>query len=119
MQPGALGRAWRRAANELINEGWARVRVLGAISPGTRRAEAFGSMGQGSVIAFPTATLYGEGSIHIGAGTMVSTWVTLAAGYSPDQTTTPRRALVIGDRSVIGMRSGIVAHESIEIGADV
>ncbi|QXC63534.1 acyltransferase [Aquihabitans sp. G128] len=31
----------------------------------------------------------------------------------------PERALVIGDRCVIGLRSGIVAHESIEIGDDV
>ena len=77
------------------------------------------SFGIGSVIAFPTATLYGEGQIHLGAGTMVSTWCTLAAGYSPDQDTVPPRALVIGDRCVIGMRSGIVAHESIEIGDDV
>lgn len=119
MRSGRLGRAWRRAANEVINEAWARVRVLGAIAPGTRRAEAFGSMGPGSVIAFPTATLYGEQSIHIGAGTMVSTWATLAAGYSPEQTTTPPRALVIGERVVIGLRCGIIAHESIVIGDDV
>ena len=50
---------------------------------------------------------------------MLSTWVTLAAGYSPDQSSVPERALVIGDNCVIGMRSGIVAHESIEIGDDV
>ncbi|MCU1350920.1 MAG: transferase, partial [Acidimicrobiales bacterium] len=111
--------AWRRVANEAINRGWERVRVLGAIAPGTARAERFGSMGPGSVIAFPTATLYGEGSIHIGDGTMVSTWVTLAAGYSPEQTTVPARALVIGDRVVIGLRCGIIAHESIVIGDDV
>ena len=93
--------------------------MAGAIAPGTAAAERFGSMGVASVVAFPTATLYGESSIHIGTGTMVSTWCTLAAGYSPDQSTLPERALVIGDRCVIGMRSGIVAHESIEIGDDV
>lgn len=105
--------------NGVIQRGWARLRVAGAIAPGTAAAERFGSFGVGSVIAFPTAVLYGEGSIHIGTGTMVSTWCTLAAGYSPDQSTVPPRALVIGDRSVIGLRSGIVAHESIEIGDDV
>ena len=108
-----------RLANRAIQSGWARLRVAGAIAPGTAAAERFGSFGIGSVIAFPTATLYGEGQIHLGAGTMVSTWCTLAAGYSPDQDTVPPRALVIGDRCVIGMRSGIVAHESIEIGDDV
>ncbi len=108
-----------RLVNAAIQSGWARLRVAGAIAPGTAAAERFGSFGIGSVIAFPTATLYGEGQIHLGAGTMVSTWCTLAAGYSPDQDTVPPRALVIGDRCVIGMRSGIVAHESIEIGDDV
>ncbi len=105
--------------NAAIQAGWARLRFAGAIAPGTAAAERFGSFGSGSVIAFPTATLYGERQIHLGQATMVSTWCTLAAGYSPDQDTVPPRALVIGDRCVIGMRSGIVAHESIEIGDDV
>ncbi len=105
--------------NSVIQAGWARLRYTGAIAPGTNAADGFGSFGEGSVIAFPTGVLYGEKQIHIGTGTMISTWCTLAAGYSPDQTTVPARALVIGDRCVIGLRSGIVAHESIEIGDDV
>lgn len=119
MLPRPIAQRVHRVANELIQRGWARLRVAGAIAPGTAAAERFGSFGKGSVIAFPTATLYGEAQIHIGEGTMVSTWCTLAAGYSPTQATVPARALVIGDRSVIGMRSGIVAHESIVIGNDV
>ena len=114
-----LTRRARRGVNGIIHWGWAKVRFFGAIAPGTAAAERFGSFGEGSVIAFPTATLYGERQIHIGAETMVSTWATLAAGYVPEQETVPPRALVIGDRCVIGMRSGIVAHESIEIGDDV
>jgi len=121
--PAVLPRSVRakvhRVVNAAVQSGWARLRVAGAIAPGTAAAEAFGSFGEGSVIAFPTATLYGEAQIHIGTGTMVSTWCTLAAGYMPGQDTVPPRALVIGDRCVIGMRSGIVAHESIEIGDDV
>lgn len=105
--------------NGAVQWGWKRLRVVGAIAPGTAAAERFGSFGKGSVIAFPTGILYGERQIHLGSGTMVSTWSTLAAGYSPEQTTVPPRALVIGDRCVIGMRSGIVAHESVEIGDDV
>jgi len=57
--------------------------------------------------------------IHIGRDTMIGPWCTLAAGYSPDQPKLNPRALVVGDRSVMGMRSGVVAHESIEIGDDV
>lgn len=119
MLPRPIAQRVHRAANGLIQRGWARLRVAGAIAPGTAAAERFGAFGTGSVIAFPTATIYGEAHIHIGRGTMVSTWCTLAAGYSPTQTTVPPRALVIGDRCVIGMRSGIVAHESVEIGHDV
>ena len=119
MLPRPLALRAHRVANAAIQWGWARLRVAGAIAPGTAAAERFGSFGAGSVMAFPTATLYGEGSIHIGTGTMISTWCTIAAGYSPDQEHMPPRMLVIGDRSVIGMRSGIVAHESIEIGDDV
>ncbi|MEO6988472.1 MAG: DapH/DapD/GlmU-related protein, partial [Aquihabitans sp.] len=108
-----------RVTNAVIQRGWAKLRIAGAIAPGTAAAEEFGSFGEGSVVAFPTATIYGQRSIHIGTNTMVSTWITLAAGYGPDQSTLAPRALVIGDRCVIGMRSGIVAHESIELGDDV
>ena len=109
----------RRAGNELVHRAWYQVRSFGAIAPGTRAAERFGSFGAGSLIAFPPAGLFGEASIHIGAGTLVAPWASLAAGYSPEQPDVPARALVIGDRCVIGIRSGIVAHESVELGDDV
>lgn len=95
------------------------MRVAGAISPGTAAAERFGSFGEGSIMGFPYSVLYGEGHMHVGEQTMINTWATISAGYSPDQEGVPDRCLVIGDRCVIGMRSGIVAHESIEIGDDV
>ncbi len=119
MLPRSLRARLHRITNAAIQRSWAKLRFVGAIAPGTAAAERFGSFGEGSVMAFPTAVLYGEAQIHIGVGTMISTWVTLASGYSPEQTTVPPRALVIGDRCVIGLRSGIVAHESIEIGDDV
>jgi len=113
-------RAWsRRVGNELVHRAWYQVRSFGAIAPGTRRAELFGSFGDASIVAFPPSGLYGEGSIHIGEATLIAPWATLAAGYSPDQPDVPPRALVIGDRCVVGIRSGIVAHESIEVGDDV
>ncbi len=109
----------RRLLNGLAHRGWARLRSLGAIAPGTAAAERFGSFGAGSLVAFPTSALYGEGSIHLGRDTLVAGWATLAAGYSPDQPDVPARALVVGDRCVVGLRGGLVAHESIEIGDDV
>lgn len=112
-------RARRRLLSQAVNVGWAKLRSLGAIAPGTVAAERFGSFGAGSLIAFPTASIYGEAHIHIGDETLVAGWVTLVAGYSPDQAAVPPRALVIGDRCVIGERAGLVAHESIEVGDDV
>jgi serine acetyltransferase len=109
----------RRFANEAIQQGWRRLRRAGGIAPGTIASERFGSFGDGSIVGFPTATLYGERQMHIGEETLIGCWATLATGYSPDQTTVPPRALVIGDRCVIGLRCGIVAHESIEIADDV
>ena len=109
----------RRVLNDLVHRSWDRIRSAGAIAPGTARAERFGSFGEGSLVGFPPSTLYGEAQIHLGSDTMVCSWATLAAGYDPSQAEVPPRALVIGDRCVIGVRSGIVAHESIEVGNDV
>lgn len=109
----------RRVANEVVNRGWEYLQSRGAIFPGTRRAARFGSFGADSLLGFPVATLYGESSIHIGRGTLIASWVTLAAGYGPGQAELPERALVIGDRCLVNVRCGIVAHESIEIGDDV
>jgi len=119
MPESRLHRAVRRVVNEAIQRGWYQVRAFGAIAPGTNIAERFGSFGENSIIGFPTSALFGERHIHIGEGTLIAPWVTLSAGYSPEQTDVPDRALVVGDRCVIGMRCGIVAHESIEIGDDV
>lgn len=109
----------RRLVNRLIHALWAWVQRVGATAPGTRLAGGFGSFGVGSCLAFPTATLYGVRSIHIGAGTLVGRSCTLSVGYSPDDSAQPERGLVIGDRCVIGARSSITAHESIVIGDDV
>ena len=119
MPESRLHRAVRRVVNEAIQRGWYQVRAFGAIAPGTNIAERFGSFGENSIIGFPTSALFGERHIHIVEGTLIAPWVTLSAGYSPEQTDVPDRALVVGDRCVIGMRCGIVAHESIEIGDDV
>lgn len=119
MAESALQRTLRRASNEVVQRGWARIRRMGAIAPGTRAAERFGSFGEGSVVGFPHATIYGEAQIHIGEEALIGCWITLATGYGPGQDTVPPRALVIGDRCVMGLRSGVVAHESVEVGDDV
>jgi acetyltransferase-like isoleucine patch superfamily enzyme len=95
------------------------VERTGEIVPGTRAAEGFGSLGEGSCIGFPTATLMGARSIHIGSGTLIGRQVTLSVGYGPDDQQVPERGLVIGDRCVIGARSSLTAHTSIVLGDDV
>lgn len=102
-----------------MQRGWARLRIAGAIAPGTAAAERFRSFGKGSIMGFPTAVLYGERHIRVGTGTTINTWVTMAAGYHPTQPGLPDTVISIGNNSVIGMRSGIVAHESVTIGDDV
>jgi acetyltransferase-like isoleucine patch superfamily enzyme len=114
-----LRRLSRRAVGELVHRGWRQVQNFGAIHPGSARSELFGNLGEGSIIVFPSATIVGHSEIHIGRETLIAPWVTLSAGYPGYEDEIPPRALVIGDRCVIGIRSGIAAHESIEIGNDV
>ena len=90
-----------------------------AIAPGTRLAEDFGGFGVGSCLAFPTSTLFGTESIHVGAGTLIGRSCTLSVGYGPHDVQLPERGLVIGDRCVIGARTSLTAHESITLGDDV
>jgi carbonic anhydrase/acetyltransferase-like protein (isoleucine patch superfamily) len=115
----AARRLRRRVVSGLINRAWGWARSWGAIVPGTAAGDRFGSFGEGSLIGFPPAALQGEGQIHIGRDTLVCAGSTLATGYTPDQVDVPSRALVIGDRCLIGLRCGLVAHESIEVGDDV
>lgn len=109
----------RRVLNRLVHAGHRWVARAGAIQPGTDLAESFGSFGTGSYITYPVATLYGAGSIHIGADTLIGRSCSLLVGYSPDDTNAPDRGIVIGDRCVIGAGTTLTAHESITIGDDV
>ncbi|WP_338089503.1 acyltransferase [Nocardioides lijunqiniae] len=108
-----------RWANSWVHAVWERVQRAGEIVPGTRAAEAFGSLGEGSSIGFPAATVMGARSIHIGSRTLVGRQVTLSVGYGPDDARLPARGLVIGDRCVIGARTSLTAHTSIVVGDDV
>lgn len=108
-----------RLVNRAIHAGWRWVERVGAIVPGTRLADEFGSFGAASLIAFPPATLFGARSMHLGTGTLVGRGCTLSVGYDAADQNLPERGLVIGDRCVIGARTTITAHESIVIGDDV
>jgi acetyltransferase-like isoleucine patch superfamily enzyme len=109
----------RRWINRGVHAAWRWLERAGEIVPGTRAADAFGSLGEGSCIGFPAATLMGVGSIHVGAGTLIGRQVTLSVGYGANDQRAPERGLVIGDRCVIGARTSLTAHSSIVIGDDV
>ena len=109
----------RRVAGDLLQSGWDRVQRLATIGPRHRRARAFRSFGEGSAICFPVTALYGERYIRIGRETIVGPHATLSAGVSPDHVLDRDTVVSIGDRCLIGRGSGIVAHESVEIGDDV
>jgi acetyltransferase-like isoleucine patch superfamily enzyme len=108
-----------RLAGELLQWGYLLAQRVGSIGPDHRRARRFVEFGRGSAICFPVTALHGERYIRIGAGTIVGPHATLSAGVTPHHELDHRMALSIGDRCLIGRGSGIVAHESIEIGDDV
>ncbi|MFL6157170.1 MAG: acyltransferase [Marmoricola sp.] len=109
----------RRYVNRALLAAQRWVEVQGSIVPGTDLADTFGTFGRASLMSFPPAAIYGARSIHVGEGTLIGKWCTLIVGYGPDDPNISDRGLVIGDRCVIGARTMLTAHGSIEIGNDV
>jgi acetyltransferase-like isoleucine patch superfamily enzyme len=108
-----------RLGNRAVLAAWRRLDRVGEIVPGTRAAQEFGALGEGSCIAFPAATLMNVGSIHVGSRTLIGRQVTLSVGYGPGQHGLPERGLVIGDGCVLGARTSLTAHTSVVVGDDV
>ena len=115
----ALRSRCRSAVAGLVHGAWRTVQQAGMITAGSRAGRRFAAFGPRSLIAFPTGSVYGEGWIEIGDETMIGAQVTLCAGMLPGQHLGDSPVLRIGDRSVIGRGSHIVAHHSILIGDDV
>lgn len=108
-----------RLVNRTLHAAWTAIQRAGDITPGTHAGDAFGTLGQGVAIGFPTASIMNPASIHVGRDTLVGRHVTLSVGYGPGDPGAPARGLVIGERCVIGARCSLTAHESIELGDDV
>ncbi|GAB3452232.1 acyltransferase [Streptomonospora sediminis] len=99
---------------------WSWARRHADIRSGTRAARRFAAYGPGTSIAFPPATIFGEGWIALGAHTLLGADITLTAGMVPGQALESAGPLVrIGDGCTIGRGSHVVAHRSIELGDDV
>jgi acetyltransferase-like isoleucine patch superfamily enzyme len=107
------------AAGDAIRTGWSHLEKLGTIGPRSRRARTFRRFGVGSAICFPVAALYGEEYIELGEGCIIGPYCSLSAGVMPGQVIDHSPVVAIGDRVLIGKGSGIVGHNSVEIGDDV
>ena len=116
---GVAARAWRYLAAWAVHAAWRWTQRAGTVTANTGAGRKFASFGPGSLLAFPTGTIYGEQWIEIGAGTMVGEQASICAGMSPGHDLGPGTVLRIGDRCVIGRGSHIVAHQSIDVGDDV
>lgn len=103
----------------MAHRAWDRFQRAGTITADTPAGRRFAGFGPGSLVTFPAGSIFGEGSIVIGADTLVGAVVTLSAGLVPGQDLGPDPVLRIGDRCVIGRGSHIVAHASVEIADDV
>ncbi|WP_017576706.1 acyltransferase [Nocardiopsis kunsanensis] len=103
----------------IIRTLWSYARSTAEVRSDTRAARRFARFGPGSAIAFPTATLYGEPWIEIGAHTVLGGDITLAAGMGPDYDLGPGTVVRIGSGCAIGRGSHVVAHRSVDIGDHV
>jgi acetyltransferase-like isoleucine patch superfamily enzyme len=115
----ALARRRRVLVANAVQAGWRYVQQAGTVTAESAAGRRFAAFGPGSLMAFPTGSVYGEGWIEIGDRTMIAEHVTICAGMAPGHDLGPDPVLRIGDRCVIGRGSHIVAHHSIEIGDDV
>jgi hypothetical protein len=116
---GRIGDARRALLWRAVHWGWREFQRAGIVTADTPAGRAFREFGSGSVMAFPVGSVFGEGWITVGEGTLIGALVTMSAGLVPGQDLGPDPVLRIGDRCVIGRGSHIVAHESLEIGDDV
>ena len=111
---------WRwLVANRVAHRAWNWLQRSGAINAETAAGRRFASFGAGSLIAFPTGSVFGERWIVVGKDTMIGEQASICAGMMPGHDLGPEPVLRIGDRCVIGRGSHIVAHQSIDIGDDV
>jgi acetyltransferase-like isoleucine patch superfamily enzyme len=108
-----------RVAGDAIHAAWREITRLGAIGPRHRRARAFHTFGDGSMIGFPQSVIFGEGRIAVGRGTAIGPLASIAAGMPSQAGLRGEPIITIGDRCTLGKGIGIVGHERIEIGNDI
>jgi serine acetyltransferase len=112
--------AWRRrAASRLVHRCWRRLQEAGAVTAARPGPLRFGRIGEGTRLAFPLGTVFGEPWIHLGDHCVIGEQVTLTAGMMPGLDLGPRPVLRLGNGVVLGRGSHVVASAPVEFGDDV
>jgi acetyltransferase-like isoleucine patch superfamily enzyme len=111
--------ATRAAVWRAVHWGWREFQQAGLVTADTPAGQAYKAFGKGSIMAFPSGSVFGERGMDIGQDTLIGQFVTMSAGILPGQDFLGLTVLKIGDRCVIGRGSHIVAHQSVTIEDDV
>jgi acetyltransferase-like isoleucine patch superfamily enzyme len=108
----------RRLANRVVHGVWGWMQRAGAVTAQTPGRLRFGAIGEGTRLAFPQGTVFGEPWIRMGAYCIIAEQVTLTAGMMPGLDLGTDPVLVLGDGVVIGRESHVIADARITIGND-
>ena len=98
---------------------WRWLTAAGQTRAGSGTARRFAAFGEGSTMAFPPGTVFGERYIAIGAHTLIGANVTLSAGFVPGLYLGDSPLVRIGSGCVLGRGSHVIGHRSIDLEDDV
>ncbi len=111
--------AWRRRIlSRAVHRGWRAVREAGAVTAEHPGGLRFGRIGEGTRLAFPQGTVFGEPWIELGDYCIIGEQVTLTAGLMPDLDLGSEPILTLGDGVVLGRGSHVVADTTVTIGSN-
>ncbi|MGQ4512824.1 DapH/DapD/GlmU-related protein [Streptomyces sp. DW26H14] len=113
-----LAAAGRRAATRVVHLGWRWVQDAGAVTAAHPGRLRFRRIGEGTRLAFPQGTVFGEPWIELGDYCVVGEQVTLTAGLVPGLDLGPEPYVTIGDGVVLGRGSHVIADTTVTIGPD-
>ncbi|MCF3965506.1 acyltransferase, partial [Streptomyces fuscigenes] len=114
----ALRGLGRRAATRLVHAGWRWVQDAGAVTAAHPGRMRFRRIGEGTRLAFPQGTVFGEPWIELGDYCIVGERVSLTAGLVPGLDLGPDPYVSIGDGVVLGRGSHVIADTTVSIGRD-
>ncbi|CAL9282492.1 2,3,4,5-tetrahydropyridine-2,6-dicarboxylate N-acetyltransferase [Streptomyces sp. SudanB25_2051] len=111
--------AWRRRAlTAAVHRGWRWVQETGSVTAERPGALRFRRIGEGTRLAFPLGTVFGEPWIELGSCCIIGEQVTLSAGMLPGLDLGPDPVMTLADGVVLGRGSHVVADAPVTIGAN-